>query len=149
MPQQAGDIWNGQEDSEGDAAMQGEESARCTHLQELGMFLELVVEDEVVAEGTEEQVKGEGAQVGDDKKAEELAARLVLGPPRRVHVGGQQVPVRGFQHQIHGGSCRNQSCVTARRCPSPARRGNGAVAGWDAVRLAGTARQTWHMQLWV
>lgn len=77
------------------------------------MFLEFVVEDEVVAEGAEEQVEGERPEVGDDEEAEELAAGLALGPAGRVDVGCEEVAVGGVQDQVHGVCCRKETAVWA------------------------------------
>lgn len=63
-----------------------------------------MVEDEVVAEGAEEQIEGECSEVGDGEEAEQLAEGLVLWPARGVHVGCEQVVVSDLQHQVHGGS---------------------------------------------
>lgn len=63
-----------------------------------------MVEDEVVAEGAEEQIEGKCSEVGDDEEAEQLAKGLVLWPARGVHVGCEQVVVSDLQHQVHGGS---------------------------------------------
>lgn len=68
------------------------------------MLLQLMVKDEVVAEGAEEQIEGERSEVSDDEEAEQLAAGLVLWPARGVHVGCEQVVVSDLQHQVHGGS---------------------------------------------
>lgn len=78
--------------------------SNISHLQELRMFHQGVVEYEIVTESPEEQVDDHRPQIGDHKEADQLADGILLAPPCRVHVRAEEVIIRYVQDEIHDGT---------------------------------------------
>lgn len=84
---------------------QGPERGPLLYLQEVRVLLQVVVKDEEVADGPQAQVEDGGPQVGQHQQADDLPQGPVLGPWRRVHIGGQHVVVGNVQHKVHSWIC--------------------------------------------
>lgn len=75
------------------------------YLQEVWVLHQVVVKDEEVADGPQAQVEDGSPQVGQHQQADDLPQGSVLGPWRRVHIGGQYVVIGNVQHKVHGWIC--------------------------------------------
>lgn len=77
------------------------------YLQEVWVFHQIVVEDEVVADGSQAQVQDCSSEVRHHQQADNLPQGSVFRPRRWVHVRREEVVVSDIQHKIHGWICKN------------------------------------------
>lgn len=65
------------------------------------MFHEVMVKDEIVADGSQAQVQDRSPEVCQHQEAEDLPQGPVLGPRGGVHIWSEDVIISDVQHKVH------------------------------------------------